>query len=775
MFHRRVKYLQGICVAVLIAVIVVFAVVILSTRGQSQKLNAGSDDKLTASAYTADDYSTATQEEFEAILSESNRGSSLCPHHGQSVYPYLIRSPRQLAALFRYGKNSNAARTACFRVVFEEFPALTDLRSWTEDGKTPYPQVSFVCDEAGESFGLGFSGHIDFSGITLAMNTETEDYMHSGLFHDAKEARIENLNVALYGYGLVIGGSAINCTIRNINVVHHIASNVANLNYSQNRTGNKFYSVSTLLITNGSAAKDSGMDPSKCIIEDCNIQYVFDNPGYGNRSVFWDVYQWGGIAYTNFGIIRGCTVNYGDGDMSFTGLGGIVTYGQSTSKIIDCNVIFPSAGKKTFSTNKGSWGKYSVGGIAAFSSYFADTTFPNTGMEIIGCKVEINTDTQHSLIGNSGGIGGIVGMVNAVNGTDANAAPTKIKGCSVTGGELSANDYSVGGIAGKVATSLDITDCSVYFSGKMEAYAALGGIVGGDENYDKYTVKTVNLRNCEVAAPIMKSSESGLYCVGGIASLFRYNTNLNMDRCSVYAEAIQADGWAGGLCSYLSNNATVVATVTDCISYVKSIEQIPSRTNAINPLYSGDLWGQKQYGTLKIDGVTYLSSLGRIYGTRYTASANDEYKNLTAISTGTESAELTAALKTLDEKLGYAKKQTTGGSVTCSAEATDRNITVTISFDAADYKNCLLDALYISVIGDGAMNYTQLIRGGKVTGYLGAGAPAIGSSVLCPSFTGFTYATADITDLSMIRVRMGVETTIGYRVLLFDGNGNLLS
>lgn len=762
MFLRRMRFLTILTCVILAAVLVTFGIIIAAAQSERDLQAAGEDAKFTANAYHEDDYATATQAEFDAILSEENKGHTACTHHAQAVYPYLIHTPHELAAVFRYGAASEIARSACFQVVKDSFPDTTNLRAWTTDGKTAIPSLTF----------LNFTGHFDFSGIRIEANLETSYYKTTGLFRNAKNARIENLDVVLYGTGVVIGENIINCTIRNINVEHHIVSNSGAL-HAVNRNSKEYYAISSIVTRNGLTG-DNETEPEKCVIEDCSVRYLFDYDGGASGGEFyWDVYAWGGVVWENSGIVRNCSVDYGGSKLDATNFGGIAGYCYSSGKIQNCSVIIPSTGTKYFYNDRGGWGFGNVGGIVGTVD-IGKTSSIGTGAEITDCTVYIATDTTDTNNVNASkqyGMGGIVGIVNAYNG--AGEGTTKISNCKVTGIDISGRFMAVAGIAGRVSSNTTITKCSVALTGKIDGRQDVGGLVGGDTGYNANITKTVDLSDCEVIAREIYSSYNLGYIsdgtiAGGIVGLMRYGTTLNITRCNAYVGSLRAGWYAGAIGGYMADGGkTVTATVSDCTSFI-------GQMSASEVTTTGDVWGSiVSKANLILKNVSYLKHLNRIYGTSSSGGTKMDVSGAKGIAAGT--AEYTAATKTLQDKLNAASDEVTGGTLSCVAalNAAKDGVEVTFHFDAADFAGYTIEGLYLSLQGDTLAGYTQLIAGGKVLGYLGEGNPAIGGEITCATLKKITYygIPADIAD---VRIRLRLSKDGAVKTLVYDSQGNLV-
>lgn len=447
-------------------------------------------------------------------------------------------------------------------------------------------------------------------------------------------------------------------------------------------------------------------------------------------------------------------------------MGGIVYYVDAGSIVSNCSVV---------STLPATYKSY--GGIAR--------TCEGT---ITACSfLSSQGDDVFNLFG---------GIVYSLNGTNA-----VVSNCNVTlaGGTKTITDIYNGGIVG-IATNAVISYCTANIDIKAASGTAYGaGICGGALG------NTVAISYCTSYGETLAGRGSA-----GILTNFLSSGEMRIDRCEVYIQQIGTGGYSGGIAA-MNRNVAGKLIITDSIV----------NTKIVGGAYNGGIVGGNHTADMEIRGVTaYLdmdvSSGGAISGlfshTRVATALADSCRIYlySAVSRGYPVASLT--LGNNNSNCIYRITNTTytvreGNDIivgkpaqfdesTCTEITADELPAVRPTYERSQlppivsscsgaggeiqvrliFQEALRDYgirnLYISVIGNGADRYTQLIAEGKVVGLYDETHGYGDGGILCGEEMEIRYVAVSET-LAQVAIKIELEkggVTKSYVVMAVAGH-----
>lgn len=701
--ERILKFIKYSCIGLLSAATIAFAAVVFAANGSGETISAGDGVK----AHATDLYAGAQQADYNAMTS-----GGTCAVCGQTTK--VIAAPLQLAAFFKFAGADMNALSGCFRVENKNNAFGTnfyiDTSAWTDNSV----QAAFGVD--------GFKGHMDFNGLTLKMSYFTGDYTTGGLFPNADGATLENIHIENYKFVQTVASKASNLTLNNWDVDQYITQRS---NRDDDYAGNDM----KLAALSPYAWKLLGGT-----VRDCDMMtfITYDGDVYLDAwaGMIWDAQN--GVSFSN------CTVNFGASDhaLYYTKIAGMAYYFRDAAgvgaTVENCSVEFPDDGKKTLcpvSENSYYSGTKETG---VFGGLFGEVSLSGNAktLTVSGCRTNVNFPGRAaSFSGINKGSGGLIGQMSG-------NMKFAISDCEVTGNDLCANVWGLGGLIGNIelTTSNTVTNCSVKLLGTLWGGARTSGFIA-------VTKGTTSVKDCE--------SYVETVAFGGVSSgpfIGACVTTLTVNGCSAYTGKLSGTNanynYMGGLISQRMGDASF----TDCKSYVGETEVTDSDTFDPPVSFTGDYLGRSQNGSMTVTNCVVTELFGRDEGTSKVSVLKVNNGAKVSKQQAQEIIEKKRTSFISSPEVQWTVKQT----VTPYNE-----FDVALTF-AAEYADYTIESFSFSL--DNGLYYTQLIYGGKVIGNLGStdgkANPAIGSAVLCGQGFGFHYDVQPVTNLNRTRIKM---------------------
>lgn len=297
------------------------------------------------------------------------------------------------------------------------------------------------------------------------------------------------------------------------------------------------------------------------------------------------------------------------------------------------------------------------------------TSVTGTGLEVAGLIGEINfeendvvrvldcsaeeTNLTNNL--NEGITGGLIGHIRARNsGAYTSANPNwngdvLVKGCSVSGGSITARYYSAGGVVARVSTyavggnTIEISDCTSDIPINVTTTTGynVGGVIGLVWLNEATTNTDFLIENCHAYGSVTSTS----YYVGGLAGYleitnytYTYGNSLVIEGSSAHGNVNGGSYFNGGLvghmhCGVNINNSWATGNVTGTLH---------GNGGLVGDAYSGVLTrGQNSitncYATGHVKGGNYT---GGLVGWSRDCNINNSYATGSVSGTSTSSGGL---------------------------------------------------------------------------------------------------------------------------------------